>query len=915
MKMGSRGAGANRRRPVASKLIVVLPTLLLAPLGLSAKAEAQPSSAPPPKAPAQETIETTVTGPTVLEEIVIYANSLFVGIGGVSSPDSGTTVVSREAFEIMTGGNTDANSFLRNLPNVQYQDYASVDAGVDGFDEIGSKPQQVSISGGLAYENNFRLNGIGINNVTGSQDPFGNNLGGDTQTPNINAIYGLDPQTIFIPSEFVEQATLIDSNASARFGDFQGGVVDYKLSDPPADRIHGSLSFGGQTDDLVSYKLGTRDGTNPDEKKKPDFQKYQFAASLGIPVTSDWSILGQYSRTAGSSEKQKTYVLYNDPAGDESGNDFYRLSSRLETDFGDFTLEGSYTDYSANWDGIYYRDMNIDVRNKGLTSQLKWERELGTLVVPSIGLDNVRMTTRAYFNDSSTVNDGGLNETIYHVAVARSNINVQDPSRWFHTTDPDLLSWCREPAQLAGTASYCREGGYGYKEQGQKQAGAIAELEGDVGLGTFLLGGEFQHTDAYRGRDAYSLYSLSRTKLNLPDGVAGWNCPPGDALCSSEQYNYSRTLLPEYHNEVGVNAVNAYLEFDQTWRWFNLRAGLRADYDDFVRNLDIAPRLALTYTPVDVLSFTVGANRYYNAESVAYALLDGQPLAVSSTRSHDSAGNVAENWGAPSAGRFYSFNATDLDTPYKDELTASVRYIEPIFDGDIRLRFIDRRGHDQYLVAEDDTSLIMDLTNGGTNSYRSVALEYGKSWQDTKLRHLDSVSLSASAVWSKQSTTSQGYVDEDWADRIWYDGRSYSVGEFGLVTGNKDIPVRLAMNVGTNWFEDRLKLGATVNVNLGYEGVRDSDETCRPSPTSATCPLPSGPGVGISHEIFEDFDFKPRFTMDLTASYRLAQTKFGAYDVNLAVQNVFNDTSNAIASDETPWLRGRSVWLGAAATF
>lgn len=900
MQMGSRLAPAAMRRPVVGRLALALSTALIAPIAFSTAATAE---------------EPAATSPSVLEAIVVYANRLFLGLGDVSSPDSGTTVVSREAFEVMTGGSTDANSFLRNLPNVQYQDYANVDAGVDGFDEIGSKPQQVSISGGLTYENNFRLNGIGINNVTGSQDPFANNLGEDTQTPNINAIYGLDPQTIFIPSEFVEQATLIDSNASARFGDFQGGVVDYKLADAPKDRIRGSVSVGGQTDDLVWYKLGTKDGTNPNEKNKPDFQKYQFAASLGIPITSDWSILGQYSWTAGSSEKQKTYVLYNDPAKDESSNDFYRLSSTLETDFGDFTLEGSYTDYSADWDGTFYRDTSIDARNKGLTSQLKWERELGALVVPSIGLDNVKMTTRAYYNDSSTVNDGGGNETIYRVGVARANITVTDPTLWFHATDPDLLAWCREPAILSGTASYCREGGYGFKEQGQKQSGAIAELAGDVGLGTFLLGGEFQHTDAYRGRDQYTLYSLSKTTLNLPTSVSGWTCPPGDPLCSSEQYNSSRTILPEYRNEVGVNAVNAYLEFDQTWEWFNLRAGLRADYDDFVRNLDIAPRLALTYAPVDDLSFTVGANRYYNAESVAYALLDGQPLAVASSRTNDAAGNVSDSWSAVTAGRFYNFNAADLDTPYKDELTASVRYNEPLFDGDIRIRLIDRRGHDQYLVAEDNSSLIMDLTNGGSNSYRSVTVEYGKSWQDLKVRNLDSVSLSASAVWSKQSTTSQGYVDEDWADRIWYDGRSYTVGEFGLVTGNKDIPVRLAMNLGTNWFEQRLKVGATVNVNLGYEGVRDTDESCTPSATSAACPLASGDGVGISHSIYENFAFKPRFTMDMTASYRLAQTDFGAYDVNLSVQNVFNDTSNSIAADETPWLRGRSLWLGAAATF
>jgi hypothetical protein len=234
--------------------------------------------------------------PTMLEAIIVYANRLFVGWGEGSSTNSGTTVVSREAFEIMTGGSEDANSFLRNLPNVQYQDYASTDAGVDGFDEIGSQPLLVSISGGLVYENNFRLDGIGINSITGSQEPFTSDLSADESTPNVNAIFGLHPQTIFVPSEFVEQATVIDSNASARYGDFQGGVVDYKMAEAPKDRIRGSLSFGGQTNDFVHYKLGTEDGENPEDKAKPDFQKYQFAASIGGPITSDWSILVQPER-------------------------------------------------------------------------------------------------------------------------------------------------------------------------------------------------------------------------------------------------------------------------------------------------------------------------------------------------------------------------------------------------------------------------------------------------------------------------------------------------------------------------------------------------------------------------------------------------------------------------------------------
>lgn len=852
-----------------------------------------------------------VAGTQMLDTISVIAQQ-WIAFGDSSINDTGTTVVDADAFRIKAGGSSDANSFLRAMPNVQYQNQSSRDAGVDGFTEIDSRPLQVSIAGAKVYENNFRLNGVGINQITGSQESFDTTLRAETQTPNINAIFGLHPQTVFIPTEFIERATLVDGNASAKFGDFQGGVVDYKLADPPKKKITGSVSYGFQDSDLVKYKLGTEDGLNPDNKRKPRFERYKTATSLGVPITDTWSVLAQYSRQAGTSSKDKPYVLFNAPAEDSSANDFYRLSSLLETDYGKFTLEGSYTNYSQIWDGFYYRDLQLDAKTKGLTSQLKWETDLDWRL-DALRIGNVNAMMRGFYNDSKTVNDGGSDQTIYRTIWSRPSTTNTNQSTWFFSTDPELLSWCRVPQTFSGTSATCREGGYGNKAQGQTEKGAQAELKGDLLLGKFLFGGEYRHIDAFRQADQYTLYATDKTLISTPL-VSSFICPTGDPDCSYEQYANTKTTVSAFSRNVMIDSANAFLETEQKWRWFDVRAGVRVDYESYFGNVNLAPRLTGTYSPWDFLSFTGGYNRYYNANSVYYAVRDGQPIGYSVTRTHNAAG-VVGNWSTPTTRRTYNFSGADLRTPYNDEYTAAAQWTEPFFDGKFRLRQLERHGRDQYLVSAASTSTNMGLTNDGTSDYRATSLEYTKSWNSHLLPHLNGLSLTGSATWSKRKTTSQGYVDDNWDARIWYNGRSYSYGEFSLVTGNLDIPVRTALTLGSRWFDDTLRVGASANFNLGYAGVRDTGTTCSTSATSA-CPLsPGSPGYGMTHEIFTDHQFSPLLTVDLTMQYVVLATQGVTYKFDLAIDNVFDQTGNVIATIDNPWLRGRAIWLGASATF
>ncbi len=852
---------------------------------------------------------------TVLDNIIVKLPN-WLRLGGKGKSDIGTTILEGELITNKASGLGDANSILRNLPNVQYQNDSDNDAGVDGQDMINLRPQQMSISGGKVYENNFILNGIGINNVTGSQDPFGGTLGSYENTPNINEVFGLHSQTVFVPAEFLDNVSVMDSNVSARYGQFQGGVVEYTLAKPKTDKVTGSVSYGFESDSTTSYVLGTEDGLNPQNNPPPEFYRYKTSATVNVPITDNWAVVGQYSRSGADTNKVKDYRYYGLEAEEFSENNFYRLSSRHDTDLGVFTLDGSYTDYEQEWDGYFYRDTQIMSQSKGLTSQLQWENDLDAIVFEPFGVKDVKIDARAYFNKSRTVNDGGANETLYRTVWARSAVSNTNPATWFYSTDPSILSWCQVPlaSGLTGTSQLCREGGYGNKAQGQEEKGFKADIDGDFLAGTFSTGFDYRKTDAYRQADEYTLYSSNYTLLNTPL-VSSFTCPTGDASCSYEQYTRVKTVTPGYHNKASINSLDAYAEVDQTWDWLNVRAGVHASYEDFFGNLNFAPRLTATISPTEDFSVIGGFNRYYNADAVYYAIRNNQPFARAYNRSHTSSG-VVTNWVGAGTQRYYSFLGDDLVTPYVDEFTAGIDWNDPWFDGELRIRYLNRHGKDQYLKSVDSTSSVMTLTNEGKSAFQSATIEYGKTW-GLQNANLETVGLFGSLTWSKRKSTSNGYFDDPSDTRIWYNDQSYGLGDFEMVQGNMDIPIKGSLDLVTSWFDDKFKFGVTGNVILPYDGVRKTDTTCTPSVSlTAACHLPAGSeGLGMVHEIREDYRFRTAVTVDLNAKYRAFESKYGSLDLEMRVQNAFNDVGNRNAKPAQPWVPGRMVWLGAKATF
>jgi hypothetical protein len=850
-----------------------------------------------------------------------------VTLGTTAPSDTGATTFDASNVKLRTDGGGDANTFMRNLPNVQYQNQNnSADPGAGSQKAIDTKPALLSISGAKTYENNFILNGVSISNITGPVEQR-NILNDTTAGWTTGNIYGQSPQNIYVPTEFVGRATVIDSNASAEYGQFLGGVVLYDLAAPPTDRYHASVSASRDTSDFANYVLATPNGTNSNNRLPPSYEKTTLSASVGAPITRDFAFIAQVSRKEAESSKQMHPWVGDGFLPETSDNVFMRFAATARTDVGKFTLDTSRTDYSQSWSNYYGRDIGFDTNTHGSSTKLEYERDLPSVRADGVGLGRVKLTGRAFYNTNETENKS---DSAYLMTFTRQVLVPASPgsAEVYHTTEQDDL--CRgveDPATYAVSRRAvvgCGTGGIGDSLQGQTDFGVQANLAGDVLLGSFKLGTELKQYQGRRAR-AEDYRSGSTTLVIGTDangnravydesyGVTTYVVPAsggfvcnGDPLCSAEEFANTVSIYPKYDTSVTLNALHTYAEIDQTWQWFNVRAGGRLDYDDYFKNYNIAPRLAGTVTPFEGLSFTAGYNRYYLGEALYYALRDGQTVSATQTRTYDPVTGEIINSTSSATGVPYQYRTAGLATPYQDEYTGVVRIADPLFGGQWRGKYLERYGRDQFATASCGTRCYT-ASNSGETFYRSASAEYTKEWSRLhNAFYLNAAAVTGNVTWSEQQTSHSTYLinadyngDGTAEAGIWYNKRAYRVEEFDAITGNLDIPVRFGATLATVWFDGFLELNASAGINLGFQGVSVGTGTTPCGTFSGSCTN------------YVDRAFTPTLKLDVSGQINVTEQAA----IQFSASNITNSAQNAVTTDDAPWVLGRSYYLGSSLRF
>lgn len=871
-------------RPLALRLLA---SVALLELCLASTAQAAGATVPKPVI-----AKPVVVNGEVLPEVVVgtegSGETLLLGAGDPSAV--GVVVLDESQVQARSDSTGDANAVLKTLPNVQWRTDATDDGGTSLARELDLKPTEVSISGARITENNFLLDGVEINRIAGTSGDARATLEDDTLLPVVDSAYGGHSQSIFVSPSLIESVTVQDSGVSAEYGRFQGGVVNYKTRDPFKDRVHAGFDVGYTGSELATFNLATEDGENPNDREAPEFYKDQENLWLSGPINEKWAALVAYGRQHAFGEKQRaSQYVDQSKVETESFSETFMGKVKGETEIGTLTLQSIYAPYTEDWESAGALQSGTSILGDGWSNALTFQRDLGTLGA----FENSRVEAIASLNMSESGRDGESNTATF--------ITISQPSKGYSTTAFDEC--VGDPTAYLTS---CRIGGYGDLLESQTDYGL--KLKGSAGLfgHEVKVGGSVTRFDLARERpEDVTLYGAST--ISATPNV--YTCDdPNDPLCTGDQFARTRSTWLAYRTEASVTQFDLYGEMDFDFNRLDLKTGLRLDYDDYQQNVNLSPRVSASLDVMKDVVLTGGGGRYYTNSMLEYAIRDGIPKGFTSTRS--AVGGVVYNteggngWSAATSTSSSLNSARGLDTPYTDEIFAGVTVVDPLLGGTFRLKGLHRKGRDQFASSTGTYSMTGTnvLTNDGWSEYSSASLEYGKFWDGLDFGALSGFGLSGSVTWAKSRVSDDSYVptDEE-TDYILYNGQSYTDESFTTVRGNLDIPVRLTLTVDGSLWEDRVRLWSNAEFSLAYDGVRDTG-----SETTFN---------GLRHDIYEDYRYSANVVVNMGGTLRVAETKYGAADLTVKVDNVFNHIGNKNADDDYPFKKGRVFWAGMSYQF
>lgn len=805
-----------------------------------------------------------------------------------------------------TGG-ADANAALTALPMVQDSRDADEDAGQSVDSLLDLRPKELSISGGRLDDNAILIDGIPAGSLYGTDNPLSDELDTEIGSLHLFGLYGMHAQSQFVPLGLLEAAEVSDASVSARHGGFQGGVISYQLKKPDPRRASGRLSLSVSGDSFSSYRLATPDGSNPGNVAAPSVNKHSLTLDLNQPLGADTTLRFGFSREEVGGDKQMNAQYLRREAPVATQSDFWRLGLHHQlSDSRALELNAKYTDYSQNFAANWSDGYRMDVRNQALTLDAGYLQSWERLEFAGLALRDAKLKLTGIWQDNRLENRSNSNTSFnWRGYGARYDRATGALLSLFESDAFD--AWCNPEAAVTAWTSprvqqniSCSTGGMGSKALADQRSRFSAEFEAALGKGQLRAGLGYEAITARRSAEAGTAYSSVTTR---PEDApfAGYTCAPGDPACRADQFANIRVALPGHDLRLRASRAEAWGEFEQRFGAVDLRFGLRADYNDVLKNLDLAPRLSGRWELSEAFGVSFGLNRYYSDKFLSYAIHDQIPRGVTQTRGASDAG-VVEDWRPGTVNTAYRFTQGGLATPYNDEITLGFDWTEAVTGGDWQLRLLQRRGRDQFARQPGGSTVTGNqVDNSGWSKFQAVSMEYAKLITPQDFLGLDSLGIYTSATWSRAQVSNDtvfAAVDDSY---YFYNGRSYSAGEFDAARGNFDIPVKASVELRGSWQDARYELGLAADIRMGYTAAADTGEQVTET---------NSDGYTGDHQLYEDRRMKPQVRLNLAAKARLYAEGDRSLDLDLRVSNLLNETGNARATASRPWVQGRTLWIG-----
>ncbi len=766
-------------------------------------------------------------------------------IGTFLNPATGRSVMDRATIERMPAGNGSINEMLRLFPDVQL---------TESFRSTGQVgeilPPAVSISGGKTFQNNFRIDGIGNNSLL---DPARENDG-------VNLLPG-HAQSLFLNAALLESITLYDSNIPARHGGFTGGVVEARTRDPRP-------TLGGRLHYRTTRSEWTRFHLEEGDEEPTDFRKHDFGAELEIPLNPSMGILASYSRLDSRLPQRHLGAAASQTRRLEN---FFLKYSWLQPQ-GELRLTFAATPYEARRFHPNVRDSAYRLKGGGAQGAVQYD-----LFLPAGDLQ-----LRGGYQSSWSTRQA-----------------PRDLRAWVATQS---RPWGMEIGKLESL-----EGGFGDIEMRQENLTLGAAMVFDpVRAGSVVhspsVGIDFENVRGrFERKETTRVYSGGRLDVDVICGEDGYGC------IDEEQYFAARRTFSRGAVWAQVNLVDLFVEDEMQMGRLAVRPGVRLSYDDFMQNLNVAPRLATSYDLFGDGGTVLigGANRYYGRTLLTYKLREAVHPPILEYRT-TFLGFVTP-W-EPDLDRGADVNRfSHLATPYSDELTAGVD--QALLQGRLSLKYVRRDGKDElardYGPTQPDGLRVYTLTNRGRSRHDSVRLSWERGWS----RHF----FMANVTWQQSTTTNESYDDilaqEEVSSRIWFDGRVIERGE--LPRGNFNRPW-LANLVYTGDLGYGLSFTNVARYRSGYRTIVDTrEDRVVPGEQGWRDPF-TGEPISEALPVFREERLSGGVVFDWVLGWHLPA--FPGVLLTLEIDNVF-DARLPTGTARNDFEVGRQFWAGAQYRF
>lgn len=775
------------------------------------------------------------------------------------TPVLGETTYTNEDLQNTANSSKNITDFLRVNPNVQFardQDAATTQGEL--------KPADISINGALSHQNNFIINGVSNNNVN---DP----AGGSYSTMND---FSTGAQGMAINTDLLCDLKVLDSNVSAEYGQFTGGVISADTCAPKTEigKIHGTVTYDYTNSDWSNYHYVNEeefeDFSEPTEDNQKEFTKQGLSANLYGKLSEQWG-MNVYASKRQSIIPVLTGLQEGETIDQERNNlnagvtFFYEPSDTVKAKFG--------VDY-GDLDSLTYikNRLNSDTQtnSESLTVFGQLEHRLSNAVLTH---------KLSYKNIDSERDASESSGMIWHYAEGSKD--------WRDATTVMEGAGVSSLLQDQQSLSY------------STKAVFDALKWGDVSH-TWSMGVGYDHHEvSWERPEDLNIYTASAAYLKNLNGKA---CLANDPLCDEAttqqgwkgQYFAKGLVYGAGEFDGRQDAAHVFLQDEMQWKNLTARLGVRADYDSLSSNNNVAPRSSFSYKPFgnDTLNFTAGWNRYYDSQVLATELKD----AVAELKYDVTRKDQTSEWIKTSSPDYSSTRRSDLDTPYADEQMLGISSRLGIWD--LGLKWVHRDYKDEitrnrYVI---DGSSITDYFEYGNDGFAEADIY--------------TISLSNYQPLALYGTQHKFGLGVDFSD-IFRSYTSYrdSYGAEGTTADEN----RLVSYAGTimRWsdrpaenFNQPWTARASWNINFDAIPLKINHFF---SYKSAYDDMISISGEKVDYEgqklaVYEKEEVKPRFRWDMRTTYDLFKAKDYTTTLGLTINNVTDRhnkyTSNTITS-------------------